>query len=1195
MFTWKRLLLAACGLFILLLLAAAIALPGFIIDKAQSWVATETNRRLEIADIRIDPFALVVEINGVRLSEQDHSATFLSWEQLQVAISPQSLFKLAPIVRGLVLVKPYLHLERLPEGRFNFSDLLPPQPPTAEADSAESEPVHFALNNLTVHDGSIDVDDRTLEEPVHHSVRQLELAVPFVGNLPYMVEQPVQPLLAARINDAPVHFSGALKPFTDTQELNARLELTDIDLAHYLSYVPMELPVKLQSGRLNLDLDLTYRLAPQEEPQLSLQGQVNLTSLNIFDRQNEQLFFLPLLQCDVLPTNLLAKDIHLAAVRLYNLEVQVKRDAQGNWNHARMASTGTDPPQPAAAEEKSPPLTLLIDAIQIRDGIVSFEDREPNQEFTTVAHDINIDVHNFSPTAARNMPLSLSLQTDRDETVEVHGDFSLKPLSLQLQTTLQDIDVGAYAPYHEDFYAAPLGGKIDAQINLASTPDNLLSVTESDVTWREFSMAFNDKEGMSIDRLHLQGVGFDWTKKHLEIARYEADQGKSRFSRSRQGTWSFLSGYFPILQKIADSSPRPADRQKASEAHDFSVRIGDMAFTNWQFDIQDNLPSTPVLLTAKNANLSARNLAFPEAVQSPFVLETDFGRRGHINLKGDLSLVNQTIALQGQVKDIALATFAPYIAEEINIDLVSGFLNANLKTELLAANPLDMRFGGQLGIRKMHILDGTNKEDLLKWDSLQVAGIKGGFAPLQLAIDSVTLSDYFAKVLIDEEVNVNLVQAFARKSAEEVQKSPGPVEQEEALGVPTTATASPGQADLKIDKVVLQGGRIDFSDRHLPRPFHADMTELGGSIDGLSSDPDRQATVDLRGSLRDQSPLNISGTVNPLAEQLQLDVRIDFNDIEMSPFSPYSSKYVGYLIEKGKLNLALNYVIENHQLKASNSVFLDQFNFGESVDSPDAINLPVKLAVALLKDGNGEIHLDIPVYGDLANPQFSVPGVIWTVIKNLLVKAATSPFALLGALVGGGDEDFSTVNFDLGSAQLKPEEQEKLTRMAKALLERPGIDVEVSGYIDAENDPEGYRKEQLAQQIRRLKYRDMLDSGTLPADAGEQGIKVGPEDYDAYLWDVYQDADFPKPRNFLGITKKLPASEMEKLIYANTPVTDQDLANLARDRAQAVQSFLVETGSLAPGRIFLKEPDITAPPDEATAQRARVELGASVP
>ncbi len=192
------------------------------------------------------------------------------------------------------------------------------------------------------------------------------------------------------------------------------------------------------------------------------------------------------------------------------------------------------------------------------------------------------------------------------------------------------------------------------------------------------------------------------------------------------------------------------------------------------------------------------------------------------------------------------------------------------------------------------------------------------------------------------------------------------------------------------------------------------------------------------------------------------------------------------------------------------------------------------------------------MYGSLDDPQFSITGVVWTIIKNLLVKAATSPFALLGALVGGSDEDFSNVSFEYGSTRLSPAEKDKLQRMAQALNDRPSLEIEVSGFIDPDNDAEGYRREKLAMQIKRLKYLDLVKKGEISEGLAEEEVTVPAEEYPDYLWKVYRKADFPKPRNFIGMTKKLPAEEMEKLIYTNTSVDQGTLSDLAQTRALTV-------------------------------------------
>ncbi len=1195
MFTWKRIVLTGSGLILLVLLFVTLVLPGIIITKSQEWVAEETGRSLTVGSISINPFTLAVEVSELSLSERDHAAPFISWKLLRVALSPRSILKWAPIIRDLRLDSPAVHLERLTAETFNFSDLIPARDKNADPEPA-GEPARFAISNLAIIDGRIDLIDSSLATQVHHTISDLQLVLPMIGNLPYLVEEPAQPLFRAVFNGSPINLEGKLKPFSTTQEMHFNLNLSNIDLPFYLGYVPFELPVEVRNGGLSIDLDILYRVSAESGGELELSGRLNLTSLNIWDRLDEQLFFLPLLQVEIAPSQLLQRELHLASVHVYNLEVQLKRDQHGAWNHARMAEVS--PRQEPAPEEQPPaaPFKLLVDSFKLRDGAVFFEDSLPAGGFSAAARDINLDVRNFALDADNGIPFELALTTDRDENVAVNGHFLVNPFSLDLKAVLGNIEVGAYEPYYRETYSGPLGGKLGLELNLAVRPGQRLLISEGHLQWREASMAFNEQEGVKVDLIELGQLSFDLDRNRLEVGSFLYQNGRANFSRSHEGHWSFLSQNFPVLTKLTEAPEEKTAPERTEQGPVFSYRIGELSMVNGTFEVSDYLPSTPTKLEARDFNLTFHNLAAPEKVESPFTLSTTFQSKGRIEISGSASLANQSIRLDSRLKQIPLATFAPYLAEQASLALVDGLLDAQLNSTVEAGSgPLKIAFAGDIGVSRFHLLDALHREDLLKWDSLQLAGINAQVAPLALAVQSITLSDYFAKVLIDEEARLNLVEAFRKPGAAPGAETAEPAAEKTPATAPAeAATQAAAPPDIRIETVTLQGGLVDFTDRSLPRPFHADMRELGGSIKGLSSAAETRASVDLRGSLRNQSPLSISGSVNPLAERLFLDLKLSFNDIELSPLSPYSGTYVGYLIKKGKLNLALEYFLEDGKLKANNQVFLDQFTFGDKVESDKATTLPVKLAVALLKDSKGEIHMDIPVSGSLDDPQFSITGVVWTIIRNLIVKAATSPFALLGALVGGGDQDFSSVSFDYGSSRLGPDQKDKLQHMAQALAERPGLEIEVSGFVDPEQDVEGYRRQQLSTQVKRLKYLDLVKAGELPEGPREEDVTVPDEEYADYLWEVYREADFPKPRNFIGITRKLPVPEMEKLIYTNTSVTGNDLAELAQARAMAVQNFLIEQGKLAQERIFLQETDITSAPDKEATSRARVEFGVAV-
>ncbi|MCK4508065.1 MAG: DUF748 domain-containing protein, partial [Desulfuromonadales bacterium] len=767
----------------------------------------------------------------------DPGKSFVSWDLLSVSLSMASLYHQAPIIDELRLDKPYIHLERQTADRFNFSDLNPKEELATPGDPA-GEPARFSINNLMINDGQIDLIDSSLDEQVHHTIRDLQLVLPVIGNLPYMVENPAQPLFRAVINDSPINLEGKLKPFTSVQEMQFDLVLDNIDLPFYLGYVPVDLPVVLRNGKLSLDLDILYRITAEHGGELELSGKVDLASLDIWDRQQEKLFFLPLLQVEIAPSQPLRQEVHLSTVRVYNLEVQLKRDRQGEWNHARMTLAEEEQTPSEEQKEETVPFKLLVDTFEIRDGVLFFEDNLPTGGFDTVAKEINLSVRDFALDTKNGIPIDLSLATERDERVKINGHFMLAPFSLDLQTKVVNIDMAAYNPYYQDAYSVPLGGRLDLQANLVINPEQPMLISQGMIKWQDAYMAFNKQEGMGIGLVEISDLSFDLDKNRLEVGSARYKDGLVNFSRSPEGHWSFFSSNFPILAKLTEAPDEKPAPEGTKEGPGFSYHIGTLAIENWAFEINDNLPKTPARLEAGEFSLTINNLAAPEKIESPFTFSTTFQRKGQIEIKGTASLAEQSVRLNTHLKKIPLSTFAPYVAEQANLVLVDGYLNARMKSTIDAGSkPLQVTYDGDIGISRFHLLDSLHREDLLKWDNLQFAGINGQAEPLKVAIESITLSDYFAKILIDEDARLNLAEAFRK---EEDANTAVLEEVTETKENPEETSAS---QDINIETITLQGGHVDFTDRSLPRAFRADMRELGGRIQGLSADPKTRAEV----------------------------------------------------------------------------------------------------------------------------------------------------------------------------------------------------------------------------------------------------------------------------------------------------------------------------------------------------------------
>jgi outer membrane protein OmpA-like peptidoglycan-associated protein len=394
-------------------------------------------------------------------------------------------------------------------------------------------------------------------------------------------------------------------------------------------------------------------------------------------------------------------------------------------------------------------------------------------------------------------------------------------------------------------------------------------------------------------------------------------------------------------------------------------------------------------------------------------------------------------------------------------------------------------------------------------------------------------------------------------------------------------------ADIELSKIVLKGGKVDYTDNFIKPNYTANLSDMEGKVSAFGTKSTSPANVSLDGKINGSSPINIDGSINPLAPTAFVDIKAKANGIELTGLSPYTTKYTGFPIVKGTLTVDVHYLLDTGKLTAENHIFIDQLTFGDHVESPDATNLPIRLAVSLLKNSKGQIDLRIPVSGSLSDPQFSIGSIILGAFMNLIIKAATSPFTLLAAAFGGNGEqqDLGYIEFAPGYVTLTPESQQKLDTVAKALADRTALKLNISGRADPKFDKDGYREASLEHSIEELSRKDKGDS----ASADGKPAALSKEDYNKYLSKVYSAGKFQKPRDVIGLAKTQPPDEMKKLILTNTPVSDEDLQHLADWRAQAVRAYL-SSKQVDSSRMFIVAPKLDASGIKDQGKTTRVDL-----
>lgn len=1204
MSTKKKIALIGVIVIAVLILFSATLLPWIVRVQAVKAIEEATGRVAHIDKVAFNPFTLTATISGFGLEGKD-ATNFVTIKNLRVSLGSASLFKRALVIDEVTIDTPAISFTRLASNSYNFSDIIERQQKQPKKESKGE--LRYSINNISIHDGSIDFDDRAVTGGRKHTVRKLEIGLPFISNIPYLLETYTDPKLSAIVNDALFNFSGKTKPLSKSRETDVKVQIKGLDLPRYAAYSPVRLPVELASGTLTIDTEITYKITADKKPELNIKGLLQLDGVAINQIAGAPLLKIPLLQLNASRLEVFAQQFAFDSILLDGLEVFASRDRQGRWMYTSLLPSGKETAQSLkTADTKHNAVHFSINSVAITNSALHFSDALPPGGFKTTVSEIDLNIKNLSDAADTKADYELSMLLDNQANLAADGTFSLALLSATSYLELSDLRLQKAWPYLAQFLTAPVKGTLAAKLDLSYNRESGLDAKDSSLSVKGLSTNYGSKEGFELALLEIKGAGFNQKNQRGTIDEIKLSKGSISLSKESDGTLSLLS----LLKKKAaapvarSNTPVPRKTGKATKPLTWALKRFQLDRFNASFT--DKSRSEHPAFTLTNSQLALSNVSGPDFKPIGLKFSSTFNRQTPIKASGLLTPLPFRYQGNLSLAKLQIRDFEDYFPETFNFFIIDGSVDTDLNLDIALKNGKPVgSFKGNCGVRSFHSIDAVAEEDLLKWESLQFDELQGTLEPFSLGLREVALNGVYSRIIIRKDGTLNLQNlvdkpekehpgsATATKVAQAgiKRQAQGAKVPEKVVETKSLSTVPAAKPPITIGAVTIQEGTISFTDHHLLQTFNSTFYNLGGRVSGLSSEETKLAEVDLRGNLENHSPMQITGRINPLRDDLFIDLKLSFKDIDLSPVTPYSGTYLGYTVEKGKLFLDLKYLIDKKMLSSENNVFIDQFTFGTKVESEKATSLPVRLAVALLKDRRGEIHLDLPVTGRTDDPEFSIWGMVWQVVKNLITKAVTSPFSLLSSMFGGG-QDFSSIQFAIGSSRLSTSEESKLAALAKALADRPGLKMEIKGYVAREKDTEGYRQELLNQKLHNEKFLLLAKERQLKTGETADSVTILPEEFSKLLKAVYKKEKFPKPRNVIGLVKDLPDDEMRKLIITNTVVGEAELQKLARERATAVMDYLVHKGGLPAERLFQKNDDIHKAPEKESTGRSRVEFNA---
>lgn len=721
---------------------------------------------------------------------------------------------------------------------------------------------------------------------------------------------------------------------------------------------------------------------------------------------------------------------------------------------------------------------------------------------------------------------------------------------------------GTGKPQEESTQAAASGHDVPFNLTL-----NKLVVTEGQLQIRDRTNVipanFSVKNfGLVIDRLALDMPKRDMTVEKIVSANTDI---------------KFVHGKLNIADADAKKTARKTVDDAAAKAG-FNYSIARFELDDWSLYFENRVAGKPVVTRVTKLDVSADNVSSKLNEPVAITVMADINEKGRLDIRGTVEPMPLKADLGLDIKNIDIRAVQPYIEEYVNLSLRQANLSVAGKLKIAETKNRDLQgqFTGNAGLSRLVTVDQVTRQPFVNWGDLSLKGVRMNLSPLSVVVDQVTLNNLMARVILSSKGRLNLQdilrsetggqKSLTQNEERDNGKTPAAgmtvTAQQAAKKQADSAQAVPLKAETKnysilIKKWLIRNGKIRFSDNFIQPRYTANLVNLRGAINNLSTDAGKQATVDVKGRVNG-APLTIAGQLNPLSDTLSLDIRADVKGMELAQFSAYSGKYIGYGIEKGKLSFDVHYKVQDNQLTAENSLILDQLTLGDEIESADAVRLPVRLALSLLKDKDGVIDINLPVGGSLNDPEFSVGGIIFRMFVNLLTRAVTAPFKLLGALVGN-DAELSFVAFEPGSSAITESGQKKLESLAKALENRPGLTLEITGKYDPVVDS----RLTIMKKLREMKAKD------LGKKAGDAKVVVTDKEYPDLLKRLYSHEDFNKPKNWIGFSKSMPVPEMEKLLSQHFSGNTDDLIQLANRRGRVVKEWLVENGKIPEERLFL--------------------------
>jgi uncharacterized protein involved in outer membrane biogenesis len=1187
----RRWLVGAAALYLAWVLAGLLLVPPLVRSQLESGLSGALHRATRVEQVRFNPFTLALTVSGLAVSEPDGKATFLSCGRLFLDLDALSLPTLTLRASELRIEAPYARLAFTGNGTANFSDLLAGDSGSGAAGASGGEGgkavgLPVVLRSLEVAGGRFVIDDQVLGK--HHEVKDFRLDIPFASSLPEDSAAYVEPTLSAEVNGRPVLLRGRTLPFTDTRRTEFDFGLEDADLAEYWAYAPVPAGLALTAGRLSCNASVVLEQTKGILPVLFVKGSFRLRDLALAGPGGGRLASLDGLDLDLSRFSLLERRLDMSRVEARGPQVALTRQADGFLDWAGLAPAA-EPGEPA--NTPGPPFVVSCAELAVRQGRLRYTDQAAPGGFNAELDDFSLHAANAT-SGPGWAEFTLSGRGSAD--LKARGRLALEPFGLDAEANLDNVSLPSLEPYLADVLPFRLAAGTAGLKSRVRWSDKgfALSGTEFTANGPALVLPKTAQPFLNLDRLALSGADLDLAGQKFSAAGLRLEGGRLKAVRGADGSVD-LAGLAPA----GDSAP--AEAKSGGPAWD--LRLDKVEVAGLGVEFQDLATGPKAQFSLASLDLGLDNLSLDLARPVPLRLVAELRPGGRLTLSG--TVVPNAPSLRGRLElaGLPLSLADPWLSADLPVRPERGAVSLAGDLAVDGAKGVDLEFTGDAEVRGLG-LAGSGGRPAGSLDSARVSGLSlvlpgARTRAAGLEVEEVNLPDPGGKRpalslgrLRGEGLDLDLeARAMSLRSlvlaapAAWLERTDKGLSLSRALqaykaedGARKAAAADTSDSfTVRLDQVKVFGGAVGFRDAtvhpavnlHLGR-----LSGLGQDISTVRGESGVRGSLAMNATLEQHAPLSLAGDLAPEADGLDISGTLSVKGLDLAPLNPYLVKFTAFPADTGKLDTDLRLTVSGDALSGENRMLVRGLELGPRDESVKDPAVPIQTALSLLADSAGNLTLDIPISGRLDDPQFNLGKVIASAMAGMVGKLVTAPFSFLGSifsLVGERSLKGGVVHFVPGSAELDLDAREALNAVARAMAERPRLEVTAGGVAAPEAEAPALKEALFLAKLKVRKFRDLKRQRQGPSRPEE--VAIAPDEYERWLKDAYDAEPMAKPRNFLGLATKQSREVMERMLRDTVTVGDQELLDLAAARAGAVRDFLLAAG-VSSERVFLRAP-----------------------